>query len=76
MPRYYFHVRLAGKRYDDLEGSEMRDDETALAEARISARELSADRLRRGITTDEAAFEVEDADGTVIGTIPFPRTMA
>lgn len=52
------------------------DDEAAICEARVSARELSADRIRQGLSTDETAFEVQDAKGAVVGTVLFPRTLA
>jgi hypothetical protein len=74
MPRYYFHIQSAGHRYDDKEGSEFQNNEAALGEAMIAARELSADRLKRGLATEGELFEVEDANGSVVGTVPFPRT--
>ncbi len=74
MPLYYFHVRSECHNLPDPEGSECRDNEAALHEARVSARELSADRLRRGMTTQDVQFEVRDASGAVVGTVPFPRT--
>ncbi|WJH40342.1 hypothetical protein N7E02_27905 [Aliirhizobium terrae] len=74
MPRYFFHIQSAGHRYDDKEGSEFQNNEAALSEAAIAARELSADRLKRGLATDEGLFEVEDASGSLVGTVPFPRT--
>lgn len=75
MPLYYFHIRSNGRRYDDLEGSEYSDNEAALRDARISARELSADRLRRGVTTEGELFEIQDATGELVGTVRFPRTI-
>lgn len=76
MPRYYFHIRSTDHHYDDPEGSDLMDDEAAICEARVSARELSADRIRQGLSTDETAFEVQDAKGAVVGTVLFPRTLA
>ncbi|SFB48303.1 hypothetical protein SAMN03159496_04139 [Rhizobium sp. NFR07] len=73
MPSYYFHVRSSGLRYDDKEGSELKNNDAALSEAEMSAREVSADRLRRGLPNDEALFEVQDASGSLVGTVPFPR---
>jgi hypothetical protein len=75
MPRYYFHIHSSGHRYDDPEGSELKDNQAALCEAEVAARELCADRLRRGVSADEALFEVQDSSGTVVGTVPFPRSL-
>ena len=75
MPKYYFNIRSTDDRYDDLEGIELQDKEAALSEARIAAREISADRLRRGLFTDGKVFEIQDAGGAIVGTVPFPRTV-
>jgi hypothetical protein len=76
MPRYFFHLRSPSDSYDDTEGCELDDDEAALGEARAAACELTADRLRRGLATAETVFEVQDADGTIVGTVLFPKTCA
>ncbi len=76
MPRYYFHIRSTDYRYDDPEGSELMNDEAAINEALVSARELSADRIRQGLSTNETAFEVQDSEGAVVGTVLFPRASA
>jgi hypothetical protein len=76
MPRYYFHLRSCDSSYDDPEGTECQDDDAALEEARAAARELSADRLKRGLATADANFEVRDSGGAVIGTVRFPKTTA
>jgi hypothetical protein len=74
MPRYYFHIRQGGQRIDDPEGSELQNHDAALREAQVAAHELIADRLRRGLSSDEAEFEVQDSAGEIIGKVPFPRT--
>lgn len=74
MPRYYFHIREGADRFDDPEGSEMQNNDAAMREARVAARELGADRLRRGLSASDAEFEVADGSGEIIGRVPFPRT--
>jgi hypothetical protein len=71
MPRFYFHIIDGQKRIEDPDGSELADLETARSEALKSARDLLADKVRYGHIVDGQQFEIRDANGTVLATIPF-----
>lgn len=71
MPRFFFHVRDGDGLTEDPDGSELPDLAAALAEARAAARELVAERIRAGKGPDGRRFEVSDAAGRTLATVPF-----
>jgi hypothetical protein len=71
MPRYYFHIRTKDALIGDPDGSDLADLDAARAEAQQSARNLLAALLARGEVLDGQVFEICDADGRVIESIPF-----
>jgi hypothetical protein len=73
MPRFYFHVVAGPTRIPDQEGAELPHLEMARQEAISAARELVADALRSGRSLSSALFEIADASGRVITTVPFPK---
>ena len=71
MPRFYFNIIDGQKRIEDPDGSELADLDAARAEALQSARHLLADKVRDGHIVDGQKFEIRDANGAVLATIPF-----
>ncbi len=52
MPRFFFHARDGDQRIDDPEGTDLPDLDAARAEAVVGAREIAAERIKRGETLD------------------------
>ena len=71
MPRYYLNVRSAIGLIADPEGSNYSDLSAARAEAIEAARELMADRVRRGKRPNGDQFEILDVTGAIVLTVPF-----
>jgi RimJ/RimL family protein N-acetyltransferase len=74
MPRYFFNIH-DGVILDDPEGSVHDGPESALEEARATARELLAEGIRRKHDRRHWRIEVEDEDGELIGTVPLRDTV-
>lgn len=70
MPRYYFNVREHDRLEKDLEGAEFATDDLAYEEAVMAAREMMSEKVLQGAIVDGQVFEVTDADGRVIHTVP------
>ena len=66
MTRYYFHIRSEDVFEDDIEGMELPSQEAAHSEAVAGAREIVAERVRRGETIGDDAFEVTTDQRDVI----------
>jgi hypothetical protein len=75
MPRYYFHIRNEDDFVPDVEGIEMPGARAAREEAEYAAREILADRVRRGEVIDGHEFEVRDDEGTKLFTVPFKSVL-
>jgi hypothetical protein len=71
MPKYYFHIRSDDGFVEDLEGVELAGDVEAREEAIDAAREMLAERVRKGEVIDGHVFDVRDAIGTKLFTFPF-----
>lgn len=71
MPRYYFHLRTAAGLHLDWEGAEFPTTDAAREEAVTSAREIIADKVRKGISIDAICFEVTNEDGRVTDRVNF-----
>lgn len=71
MARYYFHIRDRDKLIEDTEGQEFLDEAAIRAEALASARELLAEGILLGETMEHRTFEIMDARGGIVATIPF-----
>lgn len=71
MPRYYFHLRTAAALHIDWEGAEFPTTDAAREEAVTSAREIIADKVRKGTSIDAISFEVTDEDGKVTDRVNF-----
>ncbi|WP_075293375.1 DUF6894 family protein [Pararhizobium arenae] len=71
MPKYFFHVRDHEEFSEDTLGVELPDDDVAMQEAAIAAREMCAEKLKAGEKIDGQIFHVMSETGAVIGTVPF-----
>lgn len=71
MPLYFFHIRQ-GEHLDlDEEGIDLPSSDAAHDEALLAAREMVAEFIREGEVIDGMTFEITDADGDIIATVPF-----
>jgi hypothetical protein len=71
MVLYFFHIRDGETLEQDLEGSEFETLELAMADARLAAREIMADKVMAGYEPDGQSFEIADAEGQIRATVPF-----
>jgi len=69
--RYFFNVRSENTYISDAEGQEHADLGAAKEEAKIAAREMLAEAVKRGHHIDNRRFEITDASGTVCATVAF-----
>ena len=75
MPHYFFHIRNRHGRIEDLEGSDFDTLQAALAEARLSAREILADDLRKGRRDEARLFELEDIGDRLVARLSFSEAL-
>jgi hypothetical protein len=75
MPRFYFHIRNHEDLVRDLEGVEMPNARAALDEAQEAAREILAEKVRKGEIVDGNEFEVHDELGGKLFTLPFKSVL-
>lgn len=71
MTHYFFHIRSRSERIEDLEGGDFDTVNAAIAEARLAAREILADDLRKGQMDEARLFEIVDSGGRVVACLPF-----
>jgi hypothetical protein len=71
MPRYYFHIKSDDDFVEDPEGVLLEGDGEAREEAIDAAREMLAERVRKGEVIDGHVFDVRDEDGTKVLALPF-----
>lgn len=71
MPRYFLHIRSDGRLIEDLEGVDLNGEKEALDEATDAAREILAERVRKGEFIEDEHFEVHDQNGTKLFSLPF-----
>ena len=77
MPRYFFHLRDPSGTLLDIEGSEHRDPEAAVAEAMRHARGMIVEEVRhRGHVPMGDRIEITDAAGTIIATVSFADSLS
>lgn len=75
MPRYFFHIRDGDDFIEDLEGGNLPDTVSAVREARVSVREIVADRIRQGISTSSPIIEICDIEGRKLAELDLPKLM-
>ncbi len=72
MPRFFLHVRDGDQFTEDPEGSDLPDLKAARAEAALAACEIAAERLEAGKPPRAGEFEIRDAVGRLLATVPMP----
>lgn len=70
MPRYLFNYRANRVLEKDPEGSDLPNDDSALREAELGAREVASQKVRSGEPIRSECFELTGADGVVIKIVP------
>jgi len=71
MTHYFFHICSRTERIQDREGADFETLEAALAEARLAAREILAEDLRKGRIDEKRLFEIVDEWGQLVARLPF-----
>lgn len=69
--RYFSNIRPRGVLLADPDGTEVVSIDAARVEAVAAARELVADRLKRGEVLNGDAIEISGESGTLLETVPF-----
>ena len=72
---YYFHLRIGETLSPDELGLELPDLETAYLEAFQAAQEMWAELLAERSDPLVRAFEIADADGRTLLTVPFSEVL-
>lgn len=75
MPKYYLHIRDGGQLIKDQEGVELPSVVSAKGEAEEAAREILAGKVRSGDIIDGQEFEICDAWGNKMLTVPFKSVL-
>ena len=75
VPNFYFHTRCGGHLFGDPDGGAPLDFQAARAEALAAARKGIAERIRAGEVVDGQPFEIWDAAGRMLATIPFHEAL-
>lgn len=65
MTHYFFHICSRTERIVDREGADFDTLEAAVVEARLAAREILAEDLRKGQIDDTRLFEIFDDRGNL-----------
>lgn len=71
MTHYFFHICSRTERIVDREGADFDTLEAAVVEARLAAREILAEDLRKGQIDDTRLFEIFDDRGELVARLPF-----
>lgn len=75
MPRYYLHIRGGQKLIRDHEGVELPSVVSAKGEAEEAAGEILAEKVHAGEIIDGQEFEIHDAWGNHMLTVPFKSVL-
>ncbi len=75
MTHYFFHICSRTERVEDREGADFDTLEAALTEARLAAREILAEDLRKGHVDEARLFEIVDESGEVMARLPFKEAI-
>lgn len=76
MTHYFFHICSPTERIEDREGADFDTLEAALAEARLAAREILAEDLRRGNVDETRLFEIVDERGELMARVLFKEALS
>lgn len=75
MPLFYFHLLVGKERYPDDLGVEFDSVEAAYLDAFRAAQEMWSELLKDGKDPTTHGFEISDADGKVLLTLPFKEVL-
>ncbi len=75
MTHYFFHICSRTERIEDREGADFATLEAALIEARLAAREILAEDLRKGHVDKTRLFEIVDDEGRLVARMPFQEAI-
>ncbi len=76
MTHYFFHICSRTERIEDREGADFDTLDAALAEARLAAREILAEDLRKGRVDETRLFEIVDERGQLMARVPFKEAIS
>lgn len=76
MTHYFFHICSRTERIEDREGADFDTLDAALAEARLAAREILAEDLRKGYVDETRLFEIVDERGELMARVPFKEAIS
>ena len=76
MTRYFFHIRSRTERIKDREGADFDTLPAALTEARLAAREILAEDMRKGQIDETRIFEIVDEQGQLVARLPFSEAIS
>lgn len=71
MTTYFFHIREGDLVLEDPDGSEHPDLAGAIAEAKLGARSLIAEKIKLGQAILPASIEITGQDGEVLWVVTF-----
>lgn len=71
MTRYFFHIRSRTERIEDREGADFDTLDAAVTEARLAAREILAEDVRKGQVDDTRLFEIFNERGELVARLSF-----
>lgn len=69
--RFFFDIRSGAAVFEDYEGAEFPGLDAARTEAVRSAREILADKIRRGQPLYDQAIEIRSEEGAVLEVVFF-----
>ena len=75
MARYFMHLRDGTEELLDPEGIEYESLESMRAAVLFTVRDLMAGDLRNGVLDFRFRIDAEDADGTIVYTLPFKHAV-
>ncbi|MCT7664087.1 DUF6894 family protein [Shinella kummerowiae] len=76
MTHYFFHICSRTERIEDREGADFDTLDAALNEARLAAREILAEDLRKGNVDETRLFEIVDERGELMARVPFKEAIS
>lgn len=76
MTHYFFHICSGMERIEDREGADFDTLEAALTEARLAAREILAEDLRKGNVDETRLFEIVNEWGELMARVPFKEAIS
>ena len=75
MSRFYLHLRRGNELFADEHGDELPDAESAYLQAFAAAQEVWAVAMEQGDNPTQYSFDVADACGQVLFTLPLTEVL-